>query len=198
MRKSMIYALLSMIVLAVILAIIMFICWSPSSIISFLGVLISGGLLIINLIAIVSFVFIAFVFKIDSVPQAIKYALIAVAGVLVVVFFVITLNPLRRSQEHIRERMLTLTPIGTSMEDVVKTIEGKEKWKVWNISSDGNWKPLTQDSESYMDILIERKSIEVLLGEYRTIFITSVRVYWEFDEDLKLIDITVKKDTDSL
>ena len=197
MRTAMVNALLSMVTLAVILAILMLICWSPNNAISFLGLLISGGLLVINLIAIVLSILIVVVFKISDVQQTIKYALIATVGVLVIISSIIMLNPLRRSQEHIQEHILNLTPIGMSMEDVIKIIDGKEKWKVWNIKSDGNWNSVPLDYEDFKSISIERKSIKVLIGEYRTIFVTSVIIHWKFDENLKLIDITVSKDTDS-
>ena len=44
--------------------------------------------------------------------------------------------------------------------------------------------------------VIGEKSISVLIGEYRTIFTTSVTVFWGFDENSKLIDIYVWKVND--
>ncbi len=197
----MIYALLSMIALAVVLVVLMFICWTPDNIISFLGLLISGGLSVVNLIVIVSFVFIAFVFKIDNVPQAMKYTLVAVAGVLVVISVIIALNPLRWSQGHIRNNTLKLTPIGTSMENVVKIIESKEKWKIDNINYERGYRrpgtPNPADAALGRETIVGEKSIRVLIGEYRNIFTTSVTVFWGFDENGKLIDVYVWKDKDS-
>jgi len=35
------------------------------------------------------------------------------------------------------------------------------------------------------------------IGEYRNLFVTSVTVFWEFDDDLRLRQIRVWKTTDS-
>lgn len=48
------------------------------------------------------------------------------------------------------------------------------------------------------DPIVGVKSIDVYLGEYRTIFDTGVSVFYSFDEDSKLIEIAVLKETDSL
>ena len=196
MRSFRSCVLLSMIALAVVLTIFIFVFWSPNNISSFLGLLISAGLLAIDLIAIISFIVVVFVFKKNTAQQFIKYTIIAVVGILVIVAVIIMSNPLRRSKETIYEQMLKLTPIGTSIEDVLEVIDGNGKWKVWNVNSDGNWDSLSSNIDLYKNVLIERRSIIVLVGEYRTIFATSVSVHWKFDEDLRVIGIDIRKEND--
>jgi hypothetical protein len=97
--------------------------------------------------------------------------------------------------------MLKLTPIGMSMEDVVSVIEGNEKWKIQYEFDRGYFfmhgRPSRRAPKSG-DPVIGVKSMEVHIGEYRTLFITDVSVFYGFDENLKLIDIAVLKETDSL
>ena len=202
MRNFKMITLVLMIALAVIFAIIMFLFRSGDNAIKFFGYYASMVLLIIDLITIVSFLLVTFVFKIDNAQQAIKYTLIAVAGVLVVIAVIFALNPLRWPQEFIRERILKLTPIGTNMEDVIKTIEGKEKWETRYINYEHGYmrpgRPESADIALGRETIVGEKSIRVFIGEYRNIFITSVTVFWGFDENSKLIEIYVWKDTDSL
>ena len=40
----------------------------------------------------------------------------------------ISLNPLRKSEEEIREETLELTPIGSSMEQVIEVIGNNSRW----------------------------------------------------------------------
>ena len=141
------------------------------------------------------------------------YGLIAllIISVIVVIFIVIeSTNPLRKSENEIRESILELTPIGMSMEDVLKVFEDNNKWK---ILQNGAWQPWASVPDvtvsHYKNTFVERKSIDGLAGKYTgmfrfdgniltTIFYAGFKVYvgadWTFDDDLKLIDVHVKKD----
>ena len=121
------------------------------------------------------------------------YTLFALLITVLVLAIIIFSNPLRRSEEYIQSEILKLTPIGTSMEDVIKVVESKKKWKVWQGDDYKQWSSV---SDFYKNHIIEIKSMEILIGEYWTIFKTSVRVELNFDEDFNLIDVTAKKDTD--
>ena len=110
-------------------------------------------------------------------------------------------NQLRRSSEQIREDMLKLTPIGTSMDDVLEVITNNQKWKIRYIRewvgfrmTGGRPSEGVPDSNNNVGV----KSIRVYLGQYGIIFATGVSVFYGFDEDSKLIEIGVKKETDSL
>ena len=199
MKKFIIYTFMSMILLAIILSVLIIILWSPNNTASFLGILISAALLAIDLITIISLVFIIFVFKINNMRQIIKSTVISVVSILIMIpIITFIMNPLMRPQEIIRERMLKLMSIGTSMEDVITVIASNRSWKVWNINSDGNWQPLTSDYKSYINVFTERKSIEILMGKYCIIFDTYVTVNLDFNQNLELSNITVRKDTDGL
>jgi NADH:ubiquinone oxidoreductase subunit 3 (subunit A) len=107
----------------------------------------------------------------------------------IVIYFA---NPLLGSEGKIREKLLEYTPIGTKMNDVVSFIESREDWEIENTSYEhGFLHQGTQPPER-----IGEQSIRIYLGDYRIVFITSVTVFYGFDENSELIDIWVWKDTD--
>jgi hypothetical protein len=129
--------------------------------------------------------------------------LVALAAIIIIVVIVMLLNPLRRSEEQIRANMLRLTPIGTSMDTVVRAVENNRKWDIVSVSDRGylviHGRPssasgLDEDDKRVIGV----KSIRVYLGYYNIIFNTGVSVFYGFDEDSKLIDIAVRKDKDGL
>ncbi len=125
--------------------------------------------------------------------KMIKYVL--VIFVIIVMFSILIefLNPLRRSDEKIREEILDVTPIGSSIEDVIRVIENKKNWK-WNgrVQPNGFSKTIAGRPTT----VVGSQSIRVFVGEYRNIFATTVTVFWGFNENSKLIDVWVWKTTD--
>ncbi len=124
------------------------------------------------------------------------YGLAVLAVTILVTVVIALLNPLRKSREQITENILKLTPIGTSMEDVIHVIESNKKWE-WS----GHINPngfLKQPPPPEPRTTVGSRSIKVFAGDYRNIFVTSVTVFWGFDENSKLIDVWVWKDTDGL
>lgn len=108
------------------------------------------------------------------------------------------LNPLTKSEEQIREKLLEETPFGTHMEDVIKYIGSKKKlskkkWEVTYISHEHGF----THQRVYPRRIVGEKSIRASLGDYGIIFETNVTVFWGFDENSKLIDIWVWKTIDS-
>ena len=130
------------------------------------------------------------------------YTLIALSVIVLILAIIVLLNPLRRSQEYIKNDILKLTPMGTSMEDVIEIIERKRQWEIDYISYDHGYrkpgKPEHSDIALGRETIVGEKSIRVFVGEYRNIFITSVTVFFGFDKDSKLIEIYVWQDKDSL
>ena len=119
---------------------------------------------------------------------------------IIMIFIIINIitNPLRKSEEQIKENILKIIPNGTDMDDVIKSIENNKKWKItWINNEHGYGMAYGRPGEYYIDT-VGVKSIRSNVGHYSNLFITDVVVYWGFDEDLKLIDIAVRKDTDSL
>jgi len=115
---------------------------------------------------------------------------------------------LSRPESAIRRDILRITPIGTSMEDVLKVIE-ERGWKLhyarrtagyflfsWNgryLVEDG---ATLSQLESGRSVEIGSKSIRIHLGEYRIIFDIAVDVYFAFDDEWKLIDVAIRREMD--
>jgi len=138
----------------------------------------------------------------DNVKKPMIYTLIALSVIVLTAAIIVLLNPLRRSQEHIKNDILKITPMGTSMEDVIKIIENKRQWEIDYISYDHGYRkpgtPAHSDIDLGRETIVGEKSMRVLIGEYRNIFTTSVTVFWGFDKNSKLIEIYVWKDKDGL
>ena len=135
-----------------------------------------------------------------------KIIIYSVIALLVIVFGVIVINylsnPLRKSEEQIRKNILEITPIGMSMEDVIRVIGTKEKWVIRYTFDFGYVMkmgfPSEPDSSDFAEgKVIGEKSIRGTIGEYQNFFKVYVETYWAFDENSKLIDIAVKKDSNS-
>ena len=122
----------------------------------------------------------------------------------IVVLLLILINPLRGPMIYIKLKMLHLTPIGTSMEDVIKVIERQKKWRIDYINYEYGYlvfdgrpsDPIYVDASE--DTIMGEKSLRAHVGGYRNIFVTDVIVFWGFDENSKLISIHVRKDVDAL
>jgi len=131
-----------------------------------------------------------------------KIVICALLAIVLVAISISLSNPLRRSQEKIKESILELTPIGMGMDDVLKVIENNKRWEIRYVRYDFGYRrpgiPDPADVALGRGTYIGEKSIRVFLGDYRNIFITSVTVFWGFDENSKLIDVYVWKDADTL
>lgn len=135
------------------------------------------------------------------------YVLLALLVIVVVMVMIGLSNPLRKPQEQIRASMLELTPIGTSMEDVLKVIGSNKKWETMYVNDKNG---VSQGEFGKVGENIGEKSIRVMIGKYNfdpqfdkdeilgsilyTFIDRYVSVYWAFDEDSKLIEISVRKD----
>jgi hypothetical protein len=105
-------------------------------------------------------------------------------------------NPLRRSLDNIREKMLVMTPVGTSMEEVIEFIESQDKWGKPYINYEHGYPLDDRGIVSYSgNIIVGEQSIDVVIGEYKTWLIVGicVDVFWGFDEGGKLVDLGVRK-----
>jgi len=131
--------------------------------------------------------------------KIIMYGLIAISIIILVPIIILLSNPLRKSEETIKKRILGLTPIGTSLENVIIAIENEKNWK-YHLRDYGyvfmHGMPF-RGSPRGDEPVVGVKSLDVYLGKYRTIFDTGVSVFYAFDENSKLIDIAVLKETDS-
>ena len=85
-------------------------------------------------------------------------------------------------------------PYGMSMEDTIKTIKEHNEWilDAYDIS---------YEHGTHFGAGIGEKSIRACIGKYKEfgflLGMTSVVVWWAYDEDEKLIAILVNKETDA-
>ncbi|GAB5382865.1 MAG: hypothetical protein Alis2KO_42060 [Aliiglaciecola sp.] len=120
------------------------------------------------------------------------YLGIVLALVLVAAF--IFANPLRQTQSSIEQYVEEVTPLGSSMNDVISAIN-ENGWNIDFVNENKGFyhQDITPNRE------VGSKSIRAVMGEYRTILVTtSVTVFWGFDEQGKLTDIWVWKVNESL
>ena len=120
-----------------------------------------------------------------------KYVLIAVFAIILMVVLTMLLNPLfLRTENQIRNNLLTLMPIGTSINEVSAVIEETNNWRVMHSSSErGYINHRYQDGER----TVGEKFITVDLG--RSSWLFYVRASWVFDGDGALINIYVVRAT---
>ena len=131
-----------------------------------------------------------------SVPVIIAVGVaISLAFVMIMSAFY-ELNPLWKSDEELKDYLLDITPIGTSMEDAENAVKKKFDLEYgisvnmesgYKINSEGRRYSYRPD-ESYT--IVGEKSIKFYLG-YDVFH--SVHAEYAFDKDDKLIDILVTK-----
>jgi hypothetical protein len=118
-----------------------------------------------------------------------KKTLLIIAFIISLPIACVVSNPLRSSEDSIKNSLLRDVPIGTQMQDVILYIQ-KKKYKIDSINDFG----FPDKDAKY----IGYKSIRSDLGDYVTIFTTNVTVFWGFDEESKLIDVRVWKIVNAL
>jgi len=112
--------------------------------------------------------------------------------------FMVLSNPLRRAEEKIKSDILIITPIGTSIEEVVKAVEGKDKWEIGQLRNFGySMRDGRPSDGSNGGLQIGEKSFRALIGSYLNIQKVTVVVYWGFDENDELINVAVGKEVDA-
>lgn len=126
--------------------------------------------------------------------------MLSIIALIVCSIFVIISNPLRKSNEEIKEAVLSIIPLGTNIDDAIELIEG-ENWTVRSIVDNGvGFDDDNKPSEPGMNDVrvLGEKSIRVHMGDYRSPFVTSVVAFFYFDDEARLIGVAIRKDVDSL
>ena len=128
--------------------------------------------------------------------------LLIILLVVIMIGIQMLINPLHRSETSIRNYILRLTPLGTSMEDTIKIVKNSNKWEVRSIDyENGFWsqgRPIPGGIKDEQGrTIIGEKSIRVE-NSYRAFYSlflleTVVNIYWGFDADGKLIEVYVSK-----
>ena len=123
-----------------------------------------------------------------------RYKTFLVLLVLLIAFIVLFSNPLRRSESYIAEYILDITPLGTSFDDVLNSVNTK-KWELnFANESSGFYHQGVTPNE-----IVGEKSIRASLGDYQGFPLqTNVTVFWGFNSKGELIDIWVWKTRDGL
>jgi len=119
--------------------------------------------------------------------------IITLVAIILIPVAMMAINPLRMPSKLVKMSILKITPIGTSMEDVIDVVRSNEKWEGCLVNYDG------RDANGFLSKECKR-SIRSSVGDYGIItngynnfFSTNVTVLWGFDKDFKLIDVYVWK-----
>ena len=116
------------------------------------------------------------------------HVFLIIGGIAVAVFLAaliaIASNPFRRPDASVRAWLLTKTPLGSSLEDVRSLLE-QHGWH----------------DERFQDTLPRPAAVPFLggeIGSYQGLpWHTSVRAFWEFDSNNRLVDIRIERIMDS-
>lgn len=131
-------------------------------------------------------------------------AIIIVLVIIISTVVIMLLNPLRKSEEDIRDDLLRITPIGMSRDDVIEVIRSSDDWELRHVFDRGyivgRWYVRGPHQGSYRpghDVeKVGVKSMEVYIGSYYELlfaFEIRVSVFFGFDEDSNLVDLGVRK-----
>jgi|GEM_PF-981483 len=122
--------------------------------------------------------------------KRVTYLLIVLLVIATAYTIFIFSNPLRRSEEAIRNNVLRQTPIGSTIEDVIQVIDNNESWSWWgrHIADIG------YPADATLNTRIGSQSIGVNLGKYSGGFDVYVVAFWGFDDDGILLDVRIRKD----
>ena len=109
-------------------------------------------------------------------------------------------NPLRQSEDQLREIVLELTPMGTHMEEVVRLVEEDSLNRDWEIVRVSHHIGVSRGEVRGLELDVGEKSIRAVMGTYRALvqgilYEVFVCVWWGFDENAELIDVYVRKQT---
>ena len=126
--------------------------------------------------------------------------LILIAMIGVSMFF----NPLLlRTQRGIHRQLLRLTPLGTSVEEVIYIADNNPNWEVGTLWEDRGilhslvWHAYSYNSPPFPEYIGEQY-VRIHLGSYYFITRVGVVAHYVFDENGELIDIFVRKHIDLL
>ena len=128
-----------------------------------------------------------------------------ILAIIILAIVVPIIHPIRRTDEALCRYLFNITPIGTSMEDVISIVEGKNHWTATVKENHGvvfyprSMYPVNQSPSTSGDSrVIGQQSVRVHLGTYYGIFRTYVSAFYAFDKNEELIDIFIRREHDLL
>ncbi|MGO4376298.1 hypothetical protein AB4Z21_37225, partial [Paenibacillus sp. MCAF20] len=130
------------------------------------------------------------------IKKLILSIIIIVIGIILIEGMRVLLNPLTRSEDTIREKLLTQIPLGTDMNEAIDFAKRKKGWSDIKIDDANGY-----NSELGIKTTVGEKHFSVHAGDYRSLlnlyfFVADVTIYFGFNENSELIDIRVRKDID--
>ncbi|MGO4371610.1 hypothetical protein AB4Z21_12590 [Paenibacillus sp. MCAF20] len=133
----------------------------------------------------------------NTIKKTILVLVLILIAIILIEGMRVIFNPLTRSEETIREKMLTQIPMGTPLDEAIHFANNKKGWSDIKIG-------YTYGYPGYYSWeTVGEKHISVHAGDYRSklhlyFFVADVRIYFGFNENSELIDIRVNKMIDSL
>ena len=126
--------------------------------------------------------------------------------ILIIIFLVVMaliINPILRTEASIRRQLLRITPIGTSMEEVISIADDNARWTIDNIREDGGVSllsgtrvPTRRAPGDPRFSVIGEQSVRIHLGTFQFIIRFDVTAFYAFDENGELIEILVRREFD--
>ena len=109
------------------------------------------------------------------------------------------INPIQRPNRMLRNYILKITPLGTSMDDVIELINSSDDWGSAHVRDFGlDPKYPTGPRRTHLEIpRIGEKTVSTNIGSYhslRDVFFlmrVGVSVFWVFDSDNNLIEVHI-------
>ncbi len=113
--------------------------------------------------------------------------------------------PIARSQQHVRQFLLNIIPIGTKWNDAIDIIDRKKEWVLEAAYIDAGVSLNTKTGQCWIDDTKHEfvdnfgtQSMRIYIGEYYFPLSHVVKAYLAFDDEGNLIEILVQKEIDSL
>jgi ABC-type glycerol-3-phosphate transport system permease component len=132
-----------------------------------------------------------------------KKIIILLSIILIIFIFTILvwfiLNPLFKKEKKIRDDLLKVIPMSTTMEEAIQLIKENKKWEIEEVQYNAGFyfNPYYGYPEDGEARVIGEKYLYVYLGSYHIVYEIDVIAYFGFDENDELIEIYVEKQPDS-
>ena len=127
--------------------------------------------------------------------------------ILIIIFFVVMaliINPLLRTEAGIRRYLLRATPIGTSMEEIIRVADDNARWTIRSIRGNAGVTlhptipslPTRNEPGDRGFSVVGEQSVRIHLGTFQLIVRFDVTAFYAFDENGELIEIFVRREFD--
>lgn len=110
------------------------------------------------------------------------------------IFIPMLTTPMRRPTSMVRNYILRITPIGTSIEDMIKIAGSRDDWDIRHINL-GRGFQLGPPNITVIGEMSARVHLGTYFAWYKwfPLMEWAVDVFWGFDEDGRLIEVHIQK-----